>query len=385
MQNVLAMAQVRLLRGACLFALAISSASRVAYSVESAEGLVDSACRYRESIHTLHLRALDTSPEALEGSQTGYSRLNIEIWNDFVSDVHRCDSLFLATDGISEVRNVLCWQCEFKHLFLNYWDAQGGKAPIAVFGRDGNPATIPKMQLFGMVPTGLKELGSQGLTESPWLDRLRRGRIEPIPDDLRTVLSELEIHHDGNDSLRLVVVSANVKFQNGENGTPQDASTTGKAVFDIGRGGSIIYVENRISTVGFELVESTKSFLKEWDGFWYPQRIVSERVLNEERAHTEDVTVSDVLFNSKDTYGTLLAIKVASGALVIGAPGHDGPTKWDGANLVRSDIMPLYSQEGIPLRESTVPQVRRNLPVLLLINGLVIVGLVVVILVRRSK
>ena len=369
-----------------MFLAAILILCQESRSDESAARLVKTATSYRKQIQSTHLRLIQAFPkidalptETNAGEQ--YISSEREIWNDFANEIYRCDSYFRTQDGTTEPRQIACWQCGFKNHFFGYNTPPAGGIPIATFGNNGSPQNTPKMRLLGMLPTGSKELGSYGLNNCPWLQRIAQGMVKPVPPDLLSALSGMGLEPSSAKHLRLVVCSETGQGKSGNEGQSQNISVTGTVVFDTRKGNSIIFTERRLTTETFAMVDSTKSFLRDWDGYWYPARIVSERKMDGQTQSLEDVSITELRINKDEKFDTLRAMNIATGAMVVGAPGYDGSFKWDGSKIVPVKVR----LTSLPYEDFIIRKGDDTSWILLLVNVGVIVGILALILLRRKK
>lgn len=323
-----------------LLLMVFVTAPVVAQADESAKSLVDDCCRYRGRIKSVHLKIADTRPADRPQRELP---LKLEVWCDVVNDVYRCDRLEPGQDAAREIRSVSGWQCQFKDCFLSYYEREDPNAQVASFSRQSSGHhLIPRMQLLGILPTGIKDLGDPpfGLQECKWLRDLRNGLVKPLPADLITAMSKFEDLGDRINDLRLIVFAQKMKMLQGKDGPSHDQLMTCRAVFDTQKGNQIIYAERRFAGADYSMVDSTNVSLKQWDGIWFPQRIVNESLDGKELAEREELTVSDVQLNSDQPFGTLTAIKIAPGSIVTGVPGKKAPLRWDGKKLVPANFDP---------------------------------------------
>lgn len=364
-----------------LLSLSFVTVSLVAQADESAKSLIDDCCRYREQIKLLHLNAADTRPE---DQPNGSLPLKLEVWCDVVNDIYRCDRLEAGKDPATETRSVGGWQCQFANRFLSYHESKDSPPVVFFSEEEGGIHLIPRMQLLGMIPTGIKDIADPpfGFRESPWLQDLRLGQVEPLPADLIEVISKFEDVRDRADDLRFVKFTRNIKMLRGEGGQADDQVMSCQAVLDTRKGNQIIYAERRFTGAeDYSLVDFTNVSLKEWDGIWYPQRIVNESLSGKEQIHRDDITISDVEINSNKPFATLTAINPAPGSIVMGVPGQDFPQQWDGKKLVRAKLTSVL--EGGPASSESFNQ--NNVSMLLWINGLIICSLVAAVLIRHRR
>jgi hypothetical protein len=361
-----------LLRLAAFALVVILGSDAGIFADEAAATLAETALSNRKNIETIYLRVLLTDDNDLLSSTPTEPRLELHVWNDFLRDVHRCDRHARLKDGKELARNVVGWQCGFEQTFLDYSDPVDDRLAIVRFVGNGDQNLLPKMHMLGMVATGVKELGVYDA--SGWLWRVSRGVTKSPDDELRTELVSLEFEEE-MEHLRAVVFTEN----NRDEGDHQNSGTKVKSlawrvIFDTNKGASVVYTDIRYDLGNMVVADSTRSFLQNWQGYWYPERIRTERRIDGRIESVENVAIDSVRINERENFHSLVSMEIAPGSLVVGAPGYTaGGYIWDGTKISPVDIAPILAP---PLRERARGSSGRRPYTALWINGVVILVIV---------
>jgi len=335
-----------LLRLASFAIVVLVSSDADSFADEAATTLAETALSNRQTIETIYLRALWTDDNELLSSTPTEPRLELHVWNDFVRDVHRCDRHARLKDGKELARNVVGWQCGFEQTFLDYSDPVDDRLAVVRFVGDGDQNLLPKMRMLGMVATGVKELGVYDA--SGWLWRVSRGETKSPDVELRTEMTSLGFE-EGMEHLRAVVFTEN----NGDEGDHQHSgakvkSLAWRVIFDTSKAGAVVYTDIQYDLGNMVVADSTRSFLRNWHGYWYPERIRTQRKIDGRMESVENVVIDSVRINERENFDSLVAMEIVAGSLVVGAPGYTaGGYTWDGTKMSPVDIVPILAS---PLR-----------------------------------